>query len=62
MIFTCVLIFNFVHFADDSTIYAKGDNFGDLIENINGNFTGTDHWLGGNKLSLNIGNTKFVIF
>ena len=63
MIFTCVLIFfNFVHFADDSSIYDKGDNFADLIESINGELTGIDHWLRGNKLSLNIGKTKFMIF
>ena len=60
--YLCSNFFNFVHFADDSTIYAKGDNFADLIESINGELTGIDHWLIGNKLSLNIGKTKFMIF
>ena len=60
--YLCSNFFNFVHFADDSTIYAKGDNFADLIESINGELTGIDHWLRGNKLSLNIGKTKFMIF
>ena len=53
---------NFVHFADDNTIYAKGDNFVDLIKSINRELTGIDHWLRGNRLSSNIGKTKFMIF
>ena len=55
--------FKLIHYADDSTlsstlkVFLKNQN-----ENINKELCKVSEWLKVNKLSLNIGKTKFMIF
>ena len=52
----------FIHYADDSTVYASGDNLEELAALSNRELVNVDHWLRANKLSLNISKSKFTIF
>ena len=53
---------NFVHFADDSTVYLQGDNIVDLTEVLNVELNKVFTWLCANKLSLNASKCAFTVF
>ena len=52
----------FVHFADDTTVYSDSDNLESLIAQMNDELKSIDSWLIANKLSLNLGKSKCMIF
>lgn len=54
-------ILNFIHFADDTTVFLKGPTLDDIIVTFNQELTKVDNWLCSNKLSLNIDKTSFII-
>ena len=55
----CSTSFEFIHFADDSTIYISGDNITQLSETVNRELVKVDDWLRVNKLSLNVKKKKY---
>ena len=52
---------NFIHFADDTTVYMSGRDFKALCENVCEELSKVDEWLKANRLSLNIDKTFFLI-
>ena len=60
--YKCSNFFKFIHFANDSTVYASGDNLEELAALSIRELVNVDHWLRANKLSLNISKSKFMIF
>ena len=54
--------FEFVLFADDTNLFAAGDNLDDLFNNINHNLSAVYNWFCSNKLSLNISKTNYMLF
>ena len=59
-------IFDFITYADDTTLSSMLTSFGmaqyDINENINLELKKVNSWLKINKLSLNVSKTKFMIF
>jgi hypothetical protein len=53
---------NFVHFADDTTLFLEGDNLNSVYDNVNAELVKVDEWLRCNKLSLNVDKTSFMLF
>ena len=51
----------YIHYADDTTLFSKGNNFDDLIDFTNTELVKTDKWVCANKLSLNINKTAISI-
>ena len=49
-------------YADDTSLCLKSRNISQLNEAINGDLEHLDLWLKGNKLSLNVAKTHFIIF
>ena len=43
-----------IHYADDTTLFSKGNNLDDLIDFTNTELVKMDKWVCANKLSLNI--------
>ena len=52
----------FVHFADDTTVFASKNNINDLFNTINDELKNIDNWLLANRLSLNILKTSYMVF
>ena len=50
-----------IHYADDTTLFSKGNNLDDLIDLTNNELVKIDKWVCANKLSLNINKTAFSI-
>ena len=50
-----------IHYADDTTLFSKGNNLDDLIDFTNTELVKMDKWVCANKLSLNIDKTAFSI-
>ena len=50
-----------IHYADDTTLFSKGNNLDDLIDFTNNELVQMDKWVCANKLSLNIIKTAFSI-
>ena len=50
-----------IHFADDATLFTKGNNLEDLIDLTNTELVKMDKWVCANKLSHNINKTAFAI-
>ena len=50
-----------IHYADDTTLFSKGNNFDELIDFTNNELVKIDKWVCANKLSLNINKTAFSI-
>ena len=42
-----------IHYADDTTLFSKGNNLDELIDFTNNELVKIDKWNGANKLSLN---------
>ena len=53
---------NIVHFADDSTIHTSFNKHTNIAPYINTKLSLISEWLTANKLHLNIGKTKYMIF
>jgi len=53
---------NFIHFADDSTVFAAASSLPVLVDRVNAGLVGIDTWLCANRLSLNISKSFFSIF
>ena len=52
---------NFIHFADDTTVYMSGRDLKALCENVSEELNKVNEWLKANRLSLNIDKTYFMI-
>ena len=50
-----------IHYADDTTLFSKGNNLDDLIDLTNNELVKIDKWVWANKLSLNINKTALSI-
>ena len=50
-----------IHYADDTTLFSKGNNLDDLTDFTNTELVKIDKWVCANKLSLNINKTAFSI-
>ena len=51
-----------VLFADDTNLFASGNNINTLCEQINDELSKINKWFSINKLSLNLSKTNFIIF
>jgi hypothetical protein len=51
-----------IMYADDSSLFFKGTNIDEVLNNINKELKKIVEWLQVNKLSLNIGKSKYIIF
>ena len=51
-----------VTFADDTTIYASGNNLKVLYKNVNEDLRLLGSWFNGNSLALNIEKSRYIIF
>ncbi len=54
--------FKFVLFADDTNILCSGEDLQLLLDEITTEMNKLKRWFDGNKLSLNLNKTKFMIF
>ena len=52
---------NFIHFADDTTVFLSGDNLSQIVRMCNEELEKIDHWLRANKLILNVDKSKAMI-
>ena len=52
---------NFIHLADDTTVYMSGRNLTALCENVCEELNKVNEWLKANRLSLNIHKAYFMI-
>ena len=52
----------FIHFADDSTLYAKGKTLSCLTSKINQELKKVVKWLRINRLSLNVSKSSYTVF
>ena len=51
----------FVHFADDTTVFASDNDINIVHATVNRELVGADNWLKANRLSLNIGKPSYMI-
>ena len=51
----------FVHFADDTTVFASDSDINNVHNTVNRELVGVDNWLKVNRLSLNISKTSYMI-
>ena len=54
-------LLKFIHFADDTTLFATHDNLDTLIHLLNDQLKSVDKWLCINRLSLNTNKTNYMI-
>ena len=53
---------NFVHFADDTTVYMSGCDLNQLCEEVSIELGKVEKWMKANRLSLNVQKTSFMVF
>ena len=53
---------NFVHFADDMTVFSTSATFSSAVDKMNNGLKTIDEWLKTNRLSLNISKISYMIF
>ena len=53
---------NFIHFADDSTVFKTGNDVHHLCNVVNHELEKLDRWLCVNKLSLNVNKSAYTVF
>ena len=58
----CLLNTKCIMFADDTTIYGTGSDIETLYSNMNDDLDCLDAWFKANKLSLNVGKTRYILF
>ena len=51
----------FVHFADDTTVFASDSDINNVHALVNRELVGVDNWLKTNRLSLNVSKTSYMI-
>ena len=51
----------FVHFADDTTVFASGSDINNVHASVNKELVGVYNWLKTNRLSLNVSKTSYMI-
>ena len=51
-----------IFFADDSSLFLSGEDYNDLLSQMNVEITSVVEWLNVNKLSLNLKKTHFILF
>ena len=51
----------FVHFADDTTVFASNSDINNVNGTVNRELIGVDNWLKANRLSLYISKTSYMI-
>ena len=51
----------FVHFADDTTVFASDSDINNVHATVNIELVGVDNWFKTNKLSLNVSKTSYMI-
>lgn len=54
--------FNYVLFADDTTLYCSGENLELFLSKAEKGLQRLKNWFDFNKLSLNIDKTKYIVF
>ena len=52
---------NFIHFADDTTVFTSGKDQDAVMRVVNQELTHIDEWLKANRLSLNVEKTSFMV-
>ena len=52
----------FVHFADDTTVFASDSDINNLHATVNRELVGVVNWLKASSFSLNISKTSYMIF
>ena len=55
-------LFSFSLFADDTSLFASGDNLNILFDSVNNGLICIYDWFCANKLSLNVKKTNYIIF
>ena len=51
----------FVHFADDTAVFASDSDINNVHATVNRKLVGVDNWLKENRLSLNVSKTSYII-
>ena len=51
----------FVHFADDTTVFASDSDINNIDATVNRELVGIDNWLKANRLSLNDSQTSYMM-
>ena len=51
----------FVHFADDTTVFASDSDINNVHTTVNSELVGVDNWLKANGLSLSVSKTSYMI-
>ena len=51
----------FVHFVDDTTVFASDSHINNANVTVNRELVGVDNWLKANRLSLNVSKTSYMI-
>ena len=52
---------SFVHFADDTTVFASDIDINNVHATVNRELVGVDNWLKANRLTLNVSKTSYMI-
>ena len=52
---------HFVHFADDTTVFASDSDINSVHASVNRELVGVDNWLMTNRHSLNVSKTSYMI-
>ena len=51
----------FVHFADDTTVFAPDSDINNVHGTVNRELVGVDNWVKANRLSFNVSKTSYMI-
>ena len=57
-----LLIYLFIHFADDTNLLHINDSVKKLNKAVNSDLRNLTNWLNGNKISLNVSKTELMLF
>lgn len=58
----CLKVCSAITYADDTTVYASGNNLKFLYKKVNSDIQNLNGWFRSNSLTLNIDKTKYMIF
>ena len=51
----------FVHFADDTTVFASDSDINNIHATVNTELVAVDNWLNANRLSLNVSKSSYML-
>ena len=51
----------FVHFAEDTTVFASDSDINNVHATVNRELLGVDNWLKAKRISLNVSKTSYMI-